>query len=82
VTAKAGKLSHESASVADNIRVLSHLSDNRITYVADLCQTLTAALSTALTNAESLAGTEQTPAYALATNNAAAIKANVEDAKP
>jgi hypothetical protein len=82
VTAKAGKLSHESAGVAHNIRVLTHLSDNRITYVADPLQTPTAALSTALTNAQSLSGTLQTQAYDLATNNAAAIKANVEAAKP
>jgi hypothetical protein len=82
VTAKAGKLSHESAGVAGNIRLLSHLSDNRITYVAEPCQTPTAALSTALTNADSLAGSEQTPAYTLATDNAAATKDNVEDAKP
>jgi hypothetical protein len=62
VTAKAGKLSHESAGVADNIRLLSHLSDNRITHVADPCQAPTAALSTALTNAQSSAGTLQTRA--------------------
>jgi hypothetical protein len=80
VTAKAGKLSRESAGVADNIRVLSHLSDNRITYEADQSQTPLAALSTALTNAQSLTGTKQTPAYSLATNNAAAIKANVATA--
>jgi hypothetical protein len=82
VTAKAGKLSHESAGVAHNTRVLTHLSDNRITYEAVPCQTPATALSTALANAQSLAGTLQTPAYSLATNNAAAIKANVEAAKP
>jgi hypothetical protein len=62
VTAKAGKLYHESAGVADNIRVLTHLSDNRITHEAVPCPTPTVALSTAETNAESLAGTQQTPA--------------------
>jgi hypothetical protein len=43
--------------VAHNIRVLTHLSDNRITYVADPSPTPTEGLSAALTNAQSSAGT-------------------------
>jgi hypothetical protein len=84
VTAKAGKLTHESAGVADNIRLLSHLSDNRITSVADSCPTPTPAdaLTTAEINAYSLVGIHQTPAYGLAKIFAAAIKDLVKDAKP
>jgi hypothetical protein len=62
VTAEAGKLSHESAGVAHNILVLTHLSDNGINYDPDQPQTPTDALSTAITNARSLTGTFQTQA--------------------
>jgi hypothetical protein len=64
-------MSHESAGVADNTRVLSHLSDNRITYDADSSHTPTEALSAAITNAESLTGLSQTPLYNFARDDVA-----------
>jgi hypothetical protein len=49
--------------VAHNTRVLTHLSDNRITYEADPSHTLTEALSAALANADdTLTGTLHTQA--------------------
>jgi hypothetical protein len=57
--------------VAHNIRVLSHLSDNRITYETDSSLTPSEALSSALTNAESLIGISQTPLYKLARDDVA-----------
>jgi hypothetical protein len=60
--------------VAHNIRLLTDLSDNRITYDANPSHTPTEALSSALTNAQSLTGVSQTPLYNLARDDVAAAK--------
>jgi uncharacterized protein YggE len=81
VTSNAGKLSHESAGVAHNIRVLTHLSHNGINYDPDQPQTTNeAALSTAVVNAYDAACMSQTEAQNLARDNAADVKDIVKTA--